>query len=247
MSDPQQLVLAAGVLLCAYLIRGVSGFGSALFAVPLLAHLYPLTVVVPLMASLDLIGSLLLSHHGWRGRQIDWQEIRRLLPSALLGIVLGLLLLHHAPERPLLILLGLVVIGFGLRAALGVGDDRPIGPGWAHPAGLAGGTVDALFATGGPPFVIYLAHRIRDKGRLRATLSMLFLIEGGLRVAGFALLGLLWSPQLALALLGGLPLLLLGLHLGHRIHLGISQAQLATAIGLLLVASGGSILVRGLA
>jgi uncharacterized membrane protein YfcA len=107
--------------------------------------------------------------------------------------------------------------------------------------------VDALFATGGPPFVIYLAHRIRDKGRLRATLSMLFLIEGGLRVAGFALLGLLWSPQLALALLGGLPLLLLGLHLGHRIHLGISQAQLATAIGLLLVASGGSILVRGLA
>lgn len=244
MSDPLHIALAALIILIAYLIRGVSGFGSALFSVPLLAHFLPLTFVVPLLAALDLIGSLVLSHHGWRSRQIEWTEIHRLLWPSGVGILLGIVLLKYAPERPLLFVLGVLVMGFGLRAALRVADDRRIDARWAIPAGLTGGMVDALFATGGPPFVIYLSHRIHDKSRLRATLSGLFLIEGAVRILGFALLGMFWSAEMAFALLLGLPMVGLGLWAGHHIHLGIGQAQMVMIVGGLLVVSGASILVR---
>jgi len=48
------LLYAAAVLLAAYFIRGIAGFGSGLVAVPLLALTFPLRQVVPLMLILDL-------------------------------------------------------------------------------------------------------------------------------------------------------------------------------------------------
>jgi uncharacterized protein len=46
-------VYVALILTIAYLIRGISGFGSGLIAVPLLAPMFPLTLVVPAILLLD--------------------------------------------------------------------------------------------------------------------------------------------------------------------------------------------------
>jgi len=112
---------------------------------------------------------------------------------------------------------------------------------WALPAGLVGGTVSGLFGTGGPPYVIYLSHRLREKSVLRATFSGLFLIEGGLRVVVFLLAGLLWQPALLWAVPAALPLLGIGLYAGHRAHLGLTQVQMVRIIGILLLVSGTSL------
>ena len=48
---------SAAVLFVAYLVRGIAGFGSGLIAVPLLTLFSPITVVVPVVVSLDYIGS----------------------------------------------------------------------------------------------------------------------------------------------------------------------------------------------
>ena len=45
------------VVLLAYWVRGMAGFGSGLIAVPLLTLAWPVTVVVPLVVALDYIGS----------------------------------------------------------------------------------------------------------------------------------------------------------------------------------------------
>lgn len=243
--SPLSLGLMGGVLFAAYVIRGVSGFGSSLAAVPLLAHFLPLTFIVPFMTLMDLVGSLVLSHSGWRQRQIRWLEIGWLLPATVIGLGVGIWLLKSLPEQALQIALGALVILFGLRAALGLGGHRIVRRLWALPAGFLGGLVDALFATGGPPFVIYIGHRLRDKGELRATLSALFLLTGLSRAAGFLLAGLFWQPAIGLALGVGVPLMLAGLYVGHRIHLRISRTQMMAAIGVLLVGSGISILLRG--
>jgi hypothetical protein len=62
--------LAAAVIFLAYLVRGISGFGSALVAVPLLVHFLPLTFVVPWMVMMDTLAALLLIGSGlsllWR-------------------------------------------------------------------------------------------------------------------------------------------------------------------------------------
>jgi len=189
--EPTQLVVAALVLFLAYLIRGISGFGSALVAVPLLAHLFSLQFAVPLVVAMDLVASIALSACGWRQGQIRWVEVRGLIPAALVGIAVGVLSLVNLPPEPLLLGLGLFIIAFGVRNVLDLHGDRIVSRWWALPAGFAGGAIGTLFATGGPPFVIYLSHRLRDESELRATFSGLFLIEGCIRLFFLALAGLL--------------------------------------------------------
>jgi hypothetical protein len=234
------LIIAALIILLAYVIRGISGFGSGLIAIPLLAHFLPLQFVVPLILVTDFSASLLMG--GGTHRHARWREIHWLLPTGALGLVLGVSLLVNLPKQPLLITLGLFVLAFGVRNIFNIHGDKRISRWWALPAGLIGGTVSALFGTGGPPYVIYLSHRLREKSELRATFTGLFLIEGALRVTAYLIAGLLLQDGMLWALAGALPLMALGLYAGHRVHMGISQTQMLRIIGSLLLVSGTSLL-----
>ena len=231
---------AAAILLLAYFVRGVSGFGSGLIAVPLLALLFPLTLVVPFMLLMDLAASAILGRA--TRRDVSWDELKPLLPGSVVGVILGATLLLSLAKEPLLTTLGLFVLAFAIRSLLNLHGEKPISRIWAVPASLIGGTVSALFGTGGPPYVIYLTHRIRDKAAFRATTSLLFLLEGGLRAVVFALAGLLLQPDLLLSVLMALPVMGVGLWLGSRVHVGISNQQMARLIGVLLLVSGTSLL-----
>jgi len=230
------------IIFVAYLIRGITGFGSGLIAVPLLAHLLPLQVVVPMILVLDLTAALILG--GQSRTRVRWNEIGPLVPASLIGILVGANVLARAPTVPLLVTLGLLVLIFGVRYLLTLPDERPVSRLWALPAGFVGGLVGALFGTGGPPYVLYLTHRLRDKGQLRATLSGLFMLDGGLRLLTFTGTGMMLQPDLWRRLLPALPVLAFGLYIGHRVHLRIRREQLIRLVGLLLVLSGGSLLLK---
>lgn len=137
---PGDLLLAAAVVFLAYLVRGVSGFGSALVAVPLLAHFLPLTFVVPWIAAMDVLAALLLTRSGGGGH-VRWREIAWLLPPAVIGIFLGVQLLVRVDRDALLLVLGLFVAGFGVRNLLGLHGERPVSRLWALPAGIFGGGI----------------------------------------------------------------------------------------------------------
>lgn len=239
------LMLYAGVvLLGAYFIRGISGFGSGLVAVPLLALKLQLTSIVPVILLTDFTSSVVLG--GFTFRQVAWAEIRRLLPAGIIGVVLGTSLLVSLPRTPMLIGLGSFVILFALRTLLLSGRaPKPVATWWAWPAGLTGGTVGALFGTGGPPYVIYLTHRLFDKGQLRATFSGLFILDGLSRIVSFTLSGLL-DMKLVLAYLGALPVALAGLWLGSHVHTRLTQAQMMKVIALILLGSGASLYIKAM-
>ncbi len=228
------------IIFGAYFVRGIAGFGSGLIIVPLLALALPLQFVVPLTLLLDFSASLALGRHA--REHIAWEEIRPLIPFSLTGIVLGVLLLIKLPKEPLLLILGLLIIVFGLRSLLNLHGDKPISRLWAAPAGILGGGIGALFGTGGPPYVIYMTHRIKDKAVLRATFSGLFTLEGATRIVSFMLAGLLLHRSIWLAFLACAPLMGAGLYLGNHVHVGITRERLTQIIGGLLLISGGSLL-----
>jgi uncharacterized membrane protein YfcA len=229
----------------AYFIRGISGFGSGLVAVPLLALKLPLTFVVPLILLTDFTASLVLG--GLNFGKVAWPEIRRLLPPGLVGVAVGTLLLVSLPKTPMLIGLGTFVILFALRNLLFAGrEPRPVSPWWAWPAALTGGTVGALFGTGGPPYVIYLSHRLFDKGQLRATFSGLFLMEGLARIASFVISGLLLDMRIVWAYLAAMPVALAALWAGSHVHTRLSNAQMMRIVSLILLASGASLYLKAL-
>lgn len=242
---PEHFAYAVAIILFAFFVRGITGFGSGLVAVPLLAHFLPLQFVVPFMLVLDVAAAVALLG----GRSLDhvnWGELRPLLPFGIAGMLAGVGLLVNLPREPLLIGLGLFVLAFGVRTLLNIHGEQTISRLWAIPAGLTGGTVGALFGTGGPPYIIYLTHRLREKAEFRSTFSALFMIEGGLRIAAFLVTGLLLQDNMLTALLLALPVMGLGLYLGHHVHVGISPRQMVRAIGLLLLGSGASLIVKAM-
>jgi uncharacterized membrane protein YfcA len=234
---------AAAVLLLAYFVRGISGFGSGLIAVPLLALRFPLQAVVPFMLLTDFASSALIGGRNYQ--HVERSEIKRLLPASLLGVVLGTSLLVALPSTVLLSVLATFIAAFALRSLLLRNDAfQPVSTLWAWPAGLLGGSVGAMFGTGGPPYVIYLGHRIADKAQLRATFSGLFFVEGLVRIATFLAAGLLLDTRIWLAVLLAAPLIGLALYAGSHVHTRLSQRQMQVLISLLLLVSAASLLIK---
>lgn len=236
------LLLAALIALAAYFVRGIAGFGSALVASPLLAQLLPLPVVVPLVVILDNSGSIL---QAWRHRRlIVWADLWPLLPFSFIGIALALQLHAWISGDALKIFLGAFVALFGLYQFFPQPHWRPARR-WAAPAGLLGGFVGGLFGTGGPFYVMYLRLRQLEKTVFLGTIAMLWVVDGGLRIAGFALGGYYGEQHLWL-LAAMAPAAWLGLQAGQRVHFRLSAAAFGRIIGLLLMASGTFLVWRQL-
>lgn len=238
--SPEIYLAAFLIILLAYFIRGITGFGSGLLAIPLLALFLPLDFVVPLVLVLDFFASIALSRH--TQLEVQWREIRDLMPFSFIGLLIGAVLLVKMPHEPLLIGLALFVIFFGVRYVFNIHSNQPISRRWSVATGLSGGTISAMFGTGGPPYVIYLTHRLHDKTQLRSTLSGVFMIEGALRVLLFLYMGLFAQAEMLYTILIALPLVAVSLVLGHKIHLGVSSRQQLVIVGALLIVSGGSLL-----
>jgi uncharacterized membrane protein YfcA len=239
-----EVAYAIGVLGLAYFIRGISGFGSGLVSVPLLALVFPLSLVVPAILLLDFTASLVLG--GVNFKQVRWDEVKPLVPFGMIGVALGTTLLVSLPKEPLLFGLGIFILAFAVRSLLNLHGDKPVSRKWAAPASLTGGTVGGMFGTGGPPYVIYLQHRLKDKGELRATLSGVFFLEGLFRIGSFVAASLLMQAEVWQAYALGLPVALAGLYGGSHVHTGLSPLQMTRVIGALLLLSSLSVFVKAM-
>jgi hypothetical protein len=236
------LALIAVTLLVAYVAFGATGFGSTVLSVPLLAHFLPLTFLVPMVCALDLVASTLTGVR--RMRQVRLRELWRLLPFMVLGIALGVTLLVNLPDRAMLFALGVFVGVYGTYNLLQRRTWRAIAPGWSVPVGFVGGVFSALFGTGGPVYIVFLAGRIEDKAALRATIATVIAISVVMRLTTFAVSGLLMQRGLLTLAALLVPVMLLGLWLGNHLHHRLARAHLAQLISVLLIVNGITLLWR---
>ena len=234
------VLLAIGL---AYVVFGLTGFGGALVAVPLLVQVMPLHDAVPLVLLMDMVCTPIIgvgNHH-----RVAWPELRRLVPAMLLGVALGATLLASHRSGWLMAALGLFVLFMALRGLLQVNKvQAPVGTGWAAPAGLVGGISGALFGMGGPIYTMYLARRLPEADDLRATTAMVVLVSSVVRVSAFVVAGLMGSAGLWKTAALAMPFCLLGLFVGTRLRLRFQAQGLRRLVYLLLVASGVSVLYR---
>ena len=236
------MVLVLCILMSAYFIRGITGFGSALISVPLLALSQPLTFAVPLVLALDFTASLVLG--GANTKKANWQEIKVLLPFGMLGACVGAYALVTLPTTPVLLTLGAFTMFFGFRNIFGLQPTVQLSQAWAVPAGFSGGAAGALFGAGSPPYIMYLTRRLLDKGAVRATFSWLIAIDGGFRLGLFLFAGLLFDPKLQIAYGLGLIPMAVGLYSGNKVHLDMTSAGMLRVVGALLVLSGAMLFLK---
>ncbi len=230
------------ILFFAYFIRGIAGFGSALIAMPLLTLQLDFVMVVPIICLLDYLASL---SQGFKGRRhICYADLWPLLPFTVVGVLCGTYLLANLDTRVMAIGLAAFIISFACYSLLPLpqflGSRR-----WAVPAGFCGGTVGAVFSTGGPFYVIYYRLRDLDKSQFRATISISFAIDGTLRIIAFICAGLISWHSIVLFLLL-VPVMFVGLYCGGKVHVRISQQNFVRLVSGILLLSGLVLLVKNL-
>lgn len=222
------------IALVAGVIQGLSGFGSALFAVPLLLLLLPIETVVPLMALLGVANSAL---NLWHLRHaLYFSPLIPLLAGYVMGTPLGLLFLTRAPERLVLACLGVFLTGFAVVSLLGRQPNAEWLRRWRLGIGVVSGALGSAFSTNGPPVILHVAaHREWSADRQKATLASFFLSSSGITVLAHANAGLVTQEVIGWYL-WALPALLAGALIGTWMYLRLgTQGYRHLTFGLLLV------------
>lgn len=239
---PADLAIALLAVGAAYVIFGLAGFGTALVAAPILAHLVPVAVIVPLLALLD--GAAAATSVARDGAAADRAELRRIVPAMALGSLVGAALLLLGRPDALLLALGLFAMGYGLYALSGRRPAARWPASAAWPFGAVGGVFSALFGSGGFLYAIYLAGRLDTPARIRVTQSTLIGLATLTRVVIFLLAGVYaQGPVLALAVLLA-PAMLAGNALGRRLALGLPRERFLRIMGAVVLCAGCALVWR---
>lgn len=238
--EPLAIAAIAAVTFLAAFVQGVTGFGSALLAMPLLALFIDVKTASPLVALLSLAINLVLllpARH-----RLPWRRITPLLAGSLAGIPGGVLFLAGADERwvrsglgAALIISSLCLLRFG-AVPFGAGK------GAAFSAGVFSGLLGGAFNTSGPPVLLYTASQAWDKGETHAVLQLYFFASGLAIVSLHALSGLT-TPAVLLVAAAALPFLVAGSFIGYALHRRVGEERFRTLVQVTLLAAGITLLV----
>ena len=242
-AGPWQLAWCALVIVAAYTLRGATGFGAGVVAIPLLVLVLPLRAVIPVITTLGILASFGQTVREFR--HVEWRGVRGLLVPTLLGAGAGLWLFQALHPEMLRDALALFIIGYAVWSVAPRKARLRAPRVWLAPlAGAGGGLVSTLFGgMAGPIFVIYLNALNLDKTRFRATMSAILFLLALLRAAGYGSLG--FYDARVFALLGLLvPVMALGMVFGEHVHHGIDETLFKRVVALLLVASGIGLLLK---
>ncbi|MBY0453848.1 MAG: sulfite exporter TauE/SafE family protein [Burkholderiaceae bacterium] len=239
--NPLYLALAMVVVVGAYAVFSLVGFGSALMASGPLALVMPVGKVIPMLALLDFAGS---SVRGWHARKnVAWGEFSQLFPGMLLGQLAGVLVLSHMPTTLMAVALGLFVVLQGMKGLIKRTAQPSAMPQLAFAYGLLGGVLGGLFGSGGFVYASYLERHLENRVAFRATQAVLIALSTAWRLVLCTWVGLL-NVQVALTAMAFVPAMGVGIAIGHHIDLKMSREQLFLLLNCLLVASGLSLVVR---
>ena len=240
-----QVAVVAAIVFGAFVVRGTSGFGAGMVAIPLLVFVIPIHTAVPMMGLLAFILFIFLSIRD--RHDVVWDELKLLVPTTILGVVAGAVLFKNLDSVVLLRLLGVFIMAFAVYVLavhhFGLPQVR-WSRRWAPPVGFVRAAVDTMFGGGGGTLVVVYMHmRGIGTAQFRATVAVLWFFEMIARLAGYALSGYYTLSTLLFAALV-LPLVWAGTHLGERIGNRISQETFSKVLAVMLLLSGISVLLK---
>jgi uncharacterized membrane protein YfcA len=197
------------------LIRGFTGFGFAIAAVPLLSLLLPPAQAVPIVLVMQLLVGLV----GLREaiRLCDWRSVRLLTIGATIATPLGVWGLAHLPSAPVraaiaaIVLLSVAVLGRGARL------QRAPGAGGVLSFGALAGLFNGLAGMPGPPVIAFYLAAPMAIAVGRASMIVFFLASSVVALVPVAALGMLSWP-VAIGAVLGFPMVWFGSWLGAIVY-----------------------------
>lgn len=228
-------LLTALILFGATLISSTFGFGSALFAMPLLTLLLGISSATPLFGLVGPTISGIILWQNWR--LVEVTSAWRLVVATLAGIPVGIWLVTQVPGDIVTRLLGLFLISFGGYRLCNWRLLKLASARWAAPFGFIAGVLGGAYNTNGPPVVIYGEMRRWSPTEFRATLQSYFL-PTGLGILGSHALAGLWSKHIFQLYGVSLPGILVAIAIGGWINHQLPTERFQSWLSVLLIVLG---------
>lgn len=226
-------VLVAAVVV-AGMVRGFTGFGTALIYLPLAATVLPPVWVIVTIIVFDIAGALPVVPRALRDG--DLRDVARLLPGAAVGLATGLMLLTRL--GPLAFRWMICILALVLLAVLTTGWRYRGAPGNAAKGaiGLAAGIFGGATGIAGPPVILFYMGGAEGPARIRANIMLFFLVFDVFYLGLLGWRGLLDAFPVALGLVLIVPFAL-GVLAGQaafdptreRVYRAVSYAVIAAA------------------
>ena len=234
----------AGVIGIAFLAAGcqsLTGFGSALVAVPLLS-LYvdaKLAVVISTFLSTTVSAPLVFEVR----RQVRLAKVAPLAIGSVVGVPVGILILRDVDAGVLKILVAAVVILASallfLAPRLTLGGRNTLS---SLVTGALSGLLRASTSMTGPPVVLYTLSHEKGIEEFRSTVLAMFLFTGVLTVPGLIVADLI-SRDALVATAVAIPGLALGLLVGTRLRSRVQPTMFRTLVLAVLVITSVGVIV----
>ena len=233
-------------------LGGLFGKGGSAIATPLLSLIgYPgfIAVASPLPATIP--GTLIASREYWESHLLDWEIVWWSVAVGVPATVLGSLLTKYSGARPLLILTGVLVLGFGVsflvwpRAKAAREGATPNPSGESRPSfwrtrlvliATGVGIVSGLLANAGgfllaPAYARFLRQPVKKSFACSLAVSAVLAVPG---TVVHAYLGHVSWTVAGLVALGSAPLS----YVGARIAIRTRASRLERVYGVVLTALG---------
>jgi uncharacterized membrane protein YfcA len=240
-ADMQSYLLVCLVVFFAGVTQGLSGFGSVLLSLPLLAIFLEIKMVIPLVALFGLAITIVLLRQLWK--QLEWKAVYPLLLSAVPGVPVGVFFLKRLETGTIQLILGIILIGYALYSLFLRSDHKGIHARWAYLFGFLAGCLGGAFSATGPAVIVYTSLQPWNKDKIKVTLQVFFFVSGMTVVFFHALSGLTSLAVLRFFTVS-LPMLIAGTYVGSFFYGKVHEEGYRKIVLILLALLGGFMMYR---
>ena len=231
------------IILLAYTLEAVTGFGSIVIALSLGFLFLPFDQILPILVALNICMTSVLA---FKNRKSIHKPLLLsvILPGMLLGTLAGYFAKPYFDDVLLKQAFGVLIVWFAGRELWrmyrqNADSQRPI---WlTRLITLGAGITHGLFASGGPLLVYAVAGTQIDKARFRATMVFVWFTLNALLTVAFLIDGRM-QPVLVNVLFY-IPLLVVAVKLGNYLHHKVKEKHFRVAIYSLLLMTGVILMV----
>jgi len=183
------MLLIAVIFLFAGFLQGITSFGFSLVALPLLAFILDIKLIVPVLIIYSLIINTTILIHLWRN--IELKEIMWIVVTGIIFTPIGMSILLYIDSESLKMITGILIfivaVLLFMNKKIVIKNERI-----EHLfTGALSGILNGSLSFSGPPLIIFLTNKGVEKQKFRASLTFYFWILNAVTIPIFILGGLI--------------------------------------------------------
>lgn len=239
----ETIALVALGFLLGGIIKGATGVGAPLIAVPLLTMFYDVQTAVILFAVPNCLPNVWQSWQ-YRKHRLDTGFISRLAIAGGTGTLIGTILLTQLPATFLKLVLALSVYGYVIFRSINRGWflNMPVARKIVIPVFVFAGTLQGASGISAPVSVAFINALKLERPRFISTISIYFLATSIVQLPSLFALGLM-TPQYFLMSTAAVLPLVAGMPIGRLLARKLSRDHFDNVILLVLLAVATRLLI----